>query len=578
MNSIDLPPHLSPHLEGQSSWLSKLTSARVLGHPLVWSAMTAFFILLGYFWLEYYARPISDDIIRARDTDHSRGTSIGSAKGNWNPDIYQPIITKEVMPITRNADILRAENYRETIEQENLIQPLLSAAREYLEDEHYVRPDQQDAWHQFQKILALDDQNTLALSGQAQIAGTLEENADIALSQSDYETSERWLSQLDTIQPNHSFQKQLRQKIADQISDKLAKAEAAQRKVERLQRLKSALEDAKSAMAFTPSKLRVAYDLYQRALELDETNETALSGLRQIHLKRIETAKLTIAKGDYDAAQTEIRRLQETNADKNQIDDLITARRIAQARSLEQEDVQPLLPKAPQIQTPDTTDNLSSLPIAQTIPTPKISPLADQTQMAQTQGVQTSEIVVRAPVQTNLDVSENQAPRITPNEADKSQQLNTGIKAYYAGDYNQAFEKLHPLAEDNIARAQFRLGIMYYQGRTVVKNEDLAQQWIARALPVVLRAAQQSEAWAQSDLGTAYELGIGLKKDVSHAAGLYEKAAQQGYAGAQTNLGVLYGMGDGVKYDRQVAVYWLKQAAAQGDKIAEDNLRILNAR
>ena len=119
---------------------------------------------------------------------------------------------------------------------------------------------------------------------------------------------------------------------------------------------------------------------------------------------------------------------------------------------------------------------------------------------------------------------------------------------------------------------------MYYQGRTVVKNEDIARKWIVQSLPAVLRAAQSGQAWAQSDLGTAYELGIGVKQDISRAASLYQKAARQGYAGAQTNLGVLYGTGEGVKYDRKAAIYWLKKAAAQGDKIAQGNLFILNAR
>ena len=61
------------------------------------------------------------------------------------------------------------------------------------------------------------------------------------------------------------------------------------------------------------------------------------------------------------------------------------------------------------------------------------------------------------------------------------------------------------------------------------------------------RTAQAGQAWAQADLGTAYELGVGVILDPERTAAWYLKSANQGYAGAQANLGVLYGNGSGVK-------------------------------
>ena len=124
-------------------------------------------------------------------------------------------------------------------------------------------------------------------------------------------------------------------------------------------------------------------------------------------------------------------------------------------------------------------------------------------------------------------------------------------------------------------RAQFRIGVMYRYGRSVAENPDLSERWFNRALPAILQLAQRGQAWAQTDLGTAYELGISLKQDFQRAAYWYRQAADQGYAGAQTNLGVLYANGEGVSYSRQEAVYWLKQAAEQGDLVAIENLRIM---
>ena len=122
----DRAPHLPPHLEGQSSsWLSKATSASILGHPLVWTGMTAVFILIGYLWLQYYARPLSDRL----GVEHLDSELIGGdSDGAWNPDIYRSVETQEEMNITRQADDLRADNYREIIDRATRIQPLLDKA------------------------------------------------------------------------------------------------------------------------------------------------------------------------------------------------------------------------------------------------------------------------------------------------------------------------------------------------------------------------------------------------------------------------------------------------------------------
>ncbi len=534
----DTVPFLPPHLEGQSSWLSKTTSARFLGHPLVWSAFTGLFIFLGYLWLQYYARPLSISI----EQSHTNNKHIvAPTKGNWNPQIYQPTESEETMLITRQGDELRANKYRTIIDQENQIQPLLAAARKQLDDRQYTEPTKENAWHSYQVVLTIDPSNQIAQSGHAQIIQILEENASYAVKEQQYEEAERWLIQLDEVRANHPFQDDLRKRIAEQIKKELAAAEAERQLEKRFQLLQDALSDAKAALEAEPPQLRAAYDLFQRALTLDETNLRASAGLDEIYNKRIDMAKLAIAKGDYLQAQEQIDRLQKIGVDDQRTDRLKAALKSAQAREMVRQNR--VRGGSPSNQTAPGTIRPN---LATANNTPSINRRAN------------SSVVLE--------------------QDDKYAQLLKGIDAYYAGDYDHAFKQLHPLAEEGVARAQFRLGIMYSQGRTVVENNDLARQWIAQALPTVLRAAQNNEAWAQSDLGTAYELGIGRDKNTKMAASWYKKAAEQGYAGAQTNLGVLYGSGVGVRYDRQRAIYWLKLAAEQGDKIAQDNLRILNAR
>ena len=155
--------------------------------------------------------------------------------------------------------------------------------------------------------------------------------------------------------------------------------------------------------------------------------------------------------------------------------------------------------------------------------------------------------------------------------------LEQGIRAYYRGDYQTAFEILRPLAEKGKERAQFRVGVMYLRGRGTTKDPTTGTAWIRRAFPAVQSAATSGEAWAQSDLGSLYHDGLLVAQNDKEAARWYMLAAEQGYPGAQTNLGTMYANGEGVGRSRSEAIKWLKRAAAQGDKIAQKNLVALGA-
>lgn len=118
--------------------------------------------------------------------------------------------------------------------------------------------------------------------------------------------------------------------------------------------------------------------------------------------------------------------------------------------------------------------------------------------------------------------------------------------------------------------------------------------------------ARQGDAWAQLNLGAAYDNGIGVERNVDKALYWYQKAAEQGLAKAQFNLahllvseeisavaaaewmlkaaeqgmadaqylmGVIYAEGIGVEFDDDQAVYWLQKAASQGQSDAAKFLR-----
>jgi len=59
--------------------------------------------------------------------------------------------------------------------------------------------------------------------------------------------------------------------------------------------------------------------------------------------------------------------------------------------------------------------------------------------------------------------------------------LNSGIAAYQAGDYREAFRIWEPLAKNGNARAQFHLGALYFEGRGVARDFSQARFWLSRA-------------------------------------------------------------------------------------------------
>ncbi len=131
--------------------------------------------------------------------------------------------------------------------------------------------------------------------------------------------------------------------------------------------------------------------------------------------------------------------------------------------------------------------------------------------------------------------------------------LEDGIEAYKEGDFVKALEIWRPLADGGNAEAQYRLGILYAEGKGVAPNDAEAAVWFERA-------AERGNAAAQYNLGVSYSEAIGVRKDNAAAAKWFRRAADQGFAYAQLNLGLLYASGVGVPADDVEAMKWVDLA------------------
>ena len=123
-------------------------------------------------------------------------------------------------------------------------------------------------------------------------------------------------------------------------------------------------------------------------------------------------------------------------------------------------------------------------------------------------------------------------------------QFEDAVAAHDRGDYATALRIFRSLAANGEERAQFNVGLIYYNGHGVEQNYEEARNWYRLS-------AEQGNAEAQYDLGVMYEKGRGGEQDDAEAVRWFRLAANQGYAIAQYHLAVAYAFGDGVKQDQR---------------------------
>ena len=126
-------------------------------------------------------------------------------------------------------------------------------------------------------------------------------------------------------------------------------------------------------------------------------------------------------------------------------------------------------------------------------------------------------------------------------------------------------EQLQGLAETGDARAQFSLGLAYFNGRVVSKDLRKASIWFEKA-------AEQGHLSAQYNLGVLFVQGFGVDKDFAQAAKWFRKAADQGDLTSQYNMGIFFRNGLGVPLDPSESLRYFASAASQGDPRAQFHL------
>ena len=136
-------------------------------------------------------------------------------------------------------------------------------------------------------------------------------------------------------------------------------------------------------------------------------------------------------------------------------------------------------------------------------------------------------------------------------------------------DDAEALKWFRMAAEQDNSKAQYAIGVMYYNGEGVTKDFAEAEKWYRKA-------ADQDNSSAQNAIGGMYYNGEGVTKDFAEAIKWFQKAADQDYANAQYNVGVMYYRGESIKKDYDLAAGWFQKAADQGFAKAEEVLNVIN--
>ncbi|ORE90166.1 peptidoglycan-binding protein [Aurantimonas sp. 22II-16-19i] len=120
-------------------------------------------------------------------------------------------------------------------------------------------------------------------------------------------------------------------------------------------------------------------------------------------------------------------------------------------------------------------------------------------------------------------------------------------------------------------KALFEIGLRLMEGRVGDPDPKLAAQWFQLA-------ADRDFAPAEYSLGTLYEKGNGVERDLARARDAYLAAADGGNVRAMHNLAVLYATGIDGKSAPAEAAKWFEKAASYGMPDSQYNLGILYAR
>ena len=99
-----------------------------------------------------------------------------------------------------------------------------------------------------------------------------------------------------------------------------------------------------------------------------------------------------------------------------------------------------------------------------------------------------------------------QTPVQSPTQTKPDTPYSRAVKAYDQGAFRQAFLSFKELAQMGHGGAEFMLGVMYFYGRGVERDQGIASIWF-------YKSARQGNPAAQLAFGSMFIRGVGVSPD-----------------------------------------------------------------
>ncbi len=131
-----------------------------------------------------------------------------------------------------------------------------------------------------------------------------------------------------------------------------------------------------------------------------------------------------------------------------------------------------------------------------------------------------------------------------------------GIKAYSNKDYEEALKQFKVVEKAKISDGKV-------MEAAILANSSYAKHNIKKGIKL-LNDAAETNPQAMYLLGTLYEAGKGVDKNMAEAVSYMKKAANLGYGPAECAFADMYYEGRGVEQDYTKAVEWYAKAYEQG--------------
>ncbi len=130
-------------------------------------------------------------------------------------------------------------------------------------------------------------------------------------------------------------------------------------------------------------------------------------------------------------------------------------------------------------------------------------------------------------------------------------------------DVTRAFKLASESVAQNNGCGYYQLGVCYYLGLGVEKDQDRASQLFRQAKDK-LREASASDSIASFHLGLWFNEGFATSRDVDQALKYFEQAAVDDIGAAHLALGVMYQLDSSIPQDIGRAINWYEKGVSIG--------------